>query len=324
VTRAVSSKVVFDGYEKMRSIKVLAIGLCGFVACYVGPLESSDPPAAKPDTGVNGVTEETGVRDAAPAGELSGVPCDVQGVLQKNQCLGCHGAVPSGPMSLLSYDDLVAPGKSAPSRKMAELMVERMRNPARPMPPSGVPASAEVTVIERWIAAGYPRGACSTGDAGTTGSDASVPAIVSQCSSNSRWTNGNEGDARMNPGRACLDCHTGVNARRNRPRAPDAIGGTVYATVREPDRCNGANGTSSAASIVITDANNRIYSLPVNSVGNFSASSSTVPGLQFPIRAKVVSGGKERAMGSPQMTGDCNSCHTERGANGAPGRIYLP
>jgi predicted CXXCH cytochrome family protein len=25
-----------------------------------------------------------------------------------------------------------------------------------------------------------------------------------------------------------------------------------------------------------------------------------------------------------QTTGDCNSCHTQSGANGAPGRILLP
>jgi predicted CXXCH cytochrome family protein len=30
---------------------------------------------------------------------------------------------------------------------------------------------------------------------------------------------------------------------------------------------------------------------------------------------------QERAMGVAQSTGDCNSCHTEKGA---PGRIMLP
>jgi predicted CXXCH cytochrome family protein len=29
-------------------------------------------------------------------------------------------------------------------------------------------------------------------------------------------------------------------------------------------------------------------------------------------------------MMTPQETGDCNSCHTEQGRNGAPGRILLP
>jgi hypothetical protein len=29
-------------------------------------------------------------------------------------------------------------------------------------------------------------------------------------------------------------------------------------------------------------------------------------------------------MAAAQTVGDCNSCHTENGAQGAPGRIYLP
>ena len=46
--------------------------------------------------------------------------------------------------------------------------------------------------------------------------------------------------------------------------------------------------------------------------------------LELPFRAKVVFAGKERSMGTAQSTGDCNSCHTATGANGAPGRIVLP
>jgi hypothetical protein len=34
--------------------------------------------------------------------------------------------------------------------------------------------------------------------------------------------------------------------------------------------------------------------------------------------------GKTRAMVAPQTNGDCNSCHTENGANKAPGRVLLP
>jgi len=29
-------------------------------------------------------------------------------------------------------------------------------------------------------------------------------------------------------------------------------------------------------------------------------------------------------MTAPQTSGDCNGCHTQTGANGAPGRITLP
>jgi hypothetical protein len=34
--------------------------------------------------------------------------------------------------------------------------------------------------------------------------------------------------------------------------------------------------------------------------------------------------GRERAMVTMQTSGDCNSCHTQNGANAAPGRIVLP
>jgi hypothetical protein len=97
--------------------------------------------------------------------------------------------------------------------------------------------------------------------------------------------------------------------------------GTVYPTVREPNNCNGINGTITGTTVVIVDANNRTHTLPVNAVGNFSAGAGTIA---FPFHAKVVRAGLERAMVAAQMTGDCNSCHTQDGLNGAPGRIVAP
>jgi hypothetical protein len=44
----------------------------------------------------------------------------------------------------------------------------------------------------------------------------------------------------------------------------------------------------------------------------------------LPFTAKVTFQGREIVMTTPQTDGDCNSCHTETGANGAPGRIKLP
>jgi hypothetical protein len=43
-----------------------------------------------------------------------------------------------------------------------------------------------------------------------------------------------------------------------------------------------------------------------------------------PYKAKVTYMGRERAMVAAQTSGDCNSCHTQNGANSAPGRILLP
>jgi hypothetical protein len=41
--------------------------------------------------------------------------------------------------------------------------------------------------------------------------------------------------------------------------------------------------------------------------------------------AKVVNAANaERVMSSTTSTGDCNLCHTQTGASGAPGRVTLP
>jgi hypothetical protein len=98
------------------------------------------------------------------------------------------------------------------------------------------------------------------------------------------------------------------------------IAGTLYPTGHEPDNCNGTNG-SSGAKVVVTGSNGNAVTLTPNSVGNFYSSTS-LPG---PYKAKVVGAtGRERVMSSTASTGDCNSCHTQNGANGAPGRITLP
>ena len=69
-----------------------------------------------------------------------------------------------------------------------------------------------------------------------------------------------------------------------------------------------------------TDANGHTLTIAVNSAGNFY----TTAAVATPFHAKVVYGAAERAMSAAQTSGDCNSCHTESGANSAPGRIMLP
>jgi hypothetical protein len=98
------------------------------------------------------------------------------------------------------------------------------------------------------------------------------------------------------------------------------LAGTVYPSAHEPIDCNGSNGLNNAVQVVITDASGQVTTLIVNGVGNFH----TATNIALPFHAKVVSGGRERAMSAAQMIGDCNSCHTETGANGAPGRIMVP
>jgi hypothetical protein len=289
-----------------------------FTACYVGPLES-DEPSSVGTGGAGGVAAVDG--GAAPSasgatGAPTGLPCDVAEVLTRNKCLDCHGAALSAPMPLLSHADMLAPGKSNPAKKNAELAVARMTSATSPMPPapSAKASAADVQIIEKWIQAGYPKGACGEGDASAP---VTTPSSTTVCTSGDTWSSGREEAPEMNPGKACVSCHRIDNARRGRERAPAGVGGTVYPTLHEPDLCFGVNGN---ATVVITDARNQVYTLPVNSTGNFYLYGAPA----YPIRAKVIANGRTRAMNSAQMTGDCNSCHTVSGLNGAPGRIMLP
>jgi hypothetical protein len=227
-------------------------------------------------------------------------------------------------MSLVTFANLMAPSITAPSQRVADVCVSRMKDPAKPMPPApATPASpAEIATFEAWIAAGAPSTCSADGGAGGAGNgadggapDARGPIV---CTSNQHWTQANRGSPSMHPGGACISCHAMSGAE-----APAfVVAGTVYPTAREPDDCNGINGSSSGTTVVIVDANNRSTTLQVNTVGNFSLPATTAVALPF--HAKVVRAGVERVMSTPQMSGDCNSCHTQDGANGAPGRIVAP
>ena len=150
---------------------------------------------------------------------------------------------------------------------------------------------------------------CDEPDAGTgTGTEFNTPTV---CTSKTTWTRGDRGSASMHPGVACITCH-------DANRGPAfSIGGTVYPSAHEPDDCN---GVKAGVQVVITDAAGKVTTLTVNAAGNFSSSAN----IQTPFHAKVVSGGRERAMVGAQTDGDCNKCHTETGTKSAPGRIVAP
>ena len=124
------------------------------------------------------------------------------------------------------------------------------------------------------------------------------------------------GAGEMFPGRNCIRCHQ--SGDDDAPRF--VIAGTVYATDHEPNDCLGAPG----ATVVITDAKNRRYVLPVNGAGNFYLTKAAAPSFATPYRAAVRYQGRENAMPFEQTVGSCNYCHTAIGVEGAPGRILLP
>jgi cytochrome c553 len=237
------------------------------------------------------------------AGASVGLPCDVEAVLAAH-CQSCHGNPPSGgaPISLVTYDDLMRiDGNGA---RYIDRAIVRMQDASKPMPPLPAVAASttEIQTLQAWVAAGTPMGNC-----GATGGDPlnAAPTCTSGQTSTARES------SIMDPGQACISCHA------NDIEAPKfTIAGTVYPTGHEPDNCYGI----SSVSVGITDANGMTITLTANAAGNFYSMAA----VAFPIQAKVIEGGKERVMVGAQASGDCNSCHTQSGANMAPGRITVP
>ena len=75
--------------------------------------------------------------------------------------------------------------------------------------------------------------------------------------------------------------------------------------------------------VVITDSEGASISLTTNAAGNFYASPSQYSPV-MPITAVVRTADGERAMATPQASGNCASCHTADGTGGAPGRVMAP
>lgn len=153
--------------------------------------------------------------------------------------------------------------------------------------------------------------------------------VTATCPSGLKWTAGTSESETMNPGFACRSCHLGENFQGQNPsgeREPSKayfFMGTVFSVPTNDDLC-AAKGVPSDAVVEILDMNDVVKAtLTVNEVGNFR-SSSTAAGFTLPYKARVKAGGKVNAMAGAQMTGDCNTCHTSTGREGAPGRILFP
>ncbi len=133
------------------------------------------------------------------------------------------------------------------------------------------------------------------------------------CASGQSWRLGDQPTQVMHPGTSCNGCH------QARQIFTFSIAGTVFAAPHEPDDCFGYGG----ATVEVTGADGTVFSLTSDVSGNFlvEAADATVA---LPLRARVINGGAVRQMMAAQMSGDCNSCHTQAGANGAPGRIQIP
>ena len=261
------------------------------------------------------------------------LPAAVQAMLN-NTCITCHGHPPAQgvPASLTNFAELTAKSASDPSKTNAQLALARLQDNAKPMPPAPLSraSASDIAALQSWISAGMQGGSCPDGgvgkDAGTDGSGATDTGMVIDpfslapiCTSKRSWTGGNRGNQQMNPGLACIACHS----KGDGPGF--AIAGTLYPTGHEPDLCNGVSGTT-GAQVVIVGANGQQVTLTPNAAGNFDYQGT----ISKPYKAKVVYMGRERAMITAQTSGDCNSCHTQNGTMlagttmKAPGRIVTP
>jgi len=264
------------------------------------------------DAGTGGGTD-AGTGGGSDGGVVVDIPCDISTIVSTH-CWTCHGPTPGGgaSFSLVTDAEFKTMSPLYAGQTYGQRAVVRMADTAAPMPPAGnasVP-SADQTTFSAWVTAGMPSGSCTT-DAGFP--DAGPPDPLNAaptCTSGQSYT-GSQGST-MRPGEACIACHQAQGG------PGFDIGGTVYPTGHEPNDCV----ASSAAGAVVTvkDSKGVTTSFTANSNGNFSGNAS----LTFPITAVVTFNGKSRAMTTAVASGDCNSCHTQTGANGAPGRVTLP
>ena len=326
--------------KPMRNVLILtaiAGAVTAAIACGAGKLEElTDVGGIAPD-GASGAV----LPNAGPAGSglATGLPCDVQALLE-NRCITCHsGTTPASPR-LLDFKDLTAPSKSDPSKTMAQASLARMKDTVSPMPPrpAEAPNAEEIATFEEWVNGGTlsapactdppPDGGADVGPLPEAGPDATLG-----CASGTMWTQGDNGSSSMHPGRACNACHSGNSGPNFR------FAGTVYrGGVHDVDDCNGASPPP-PLTVVITDKDGRTMNLQVNGAGNFSVEADDGKGgggqggqgqggrgpkFSAPYRVRVSDGTLSRAMAGNFTQGDCNSCHTRDGANGAPGRILAP
>jgi cytochrome c5 len=289
---------------------VVASAITAAIACKDD--KSSTEPTVAPEDGRTG---------PAGSGLITGLPCDVQALLE-NRCIACHDGTRAGVPPMLDYDDLVAPSKLYPGKTVAVAALSRMKSTTTPMPPPPAvpPEVEEIETFETWVILGAPRaGKCTDPppefDPDEQRVDAAPLPALEGCTSGQAWTGGDNGSPIMHPGRACNACHQELGGPNLK------IAGTIYPSAHEPDDCNGSKPPPTLT-VTVTDSKERVLELTANAVGNYYIERTGK--LTPPFRARISNGTKTREMMGSVTSGDCNSCHTVSGLNGAPGRIMAP
>lgn len=272
------------------------------------------------DNGNQNTTDTTETNEAGETTGLTGLPCDVEAVLQNN-CTVCHGPTATdagGPPPLIGYDDMKAMATADPTKTRAELSVQYMTDHTMPKPPAEPVDPDEITTIANWIDAGYPENSTAcTGvddDGGTVPQDGGIPdsgvdAGADGGCPNGQWDGGDQGSLDMHPGEACIACHTVKRGPKFR------FAGTVFPAAGEANDCN---GEQLPVTVTITDKRGKTATATTNNVGNFGINPNN---LQAPYTVKLTQGANTRAMTGTITAGDCNGCHQ---ATGAPNRVLAP
>ncbi|MET0385327.1 MAG: hypothetical protein ABW321_05180 [Polyangiales bacterium] len=65
----------------------------------------------------------------------------------------------TAPMPLVTWNDFMAPSKSNPAVPVYQMVIDRVKNVTRPMPPQPMEAlsAAEVAALESWVSSGMPK-----------------------------------------------------------------------------------------------------------------------------------------------------------------------
>jgi hypothetical protein len=93
--------------------------------------------------------------DGPPVAAAKILPCDVSKVMVKS-CQTCHGTTPIGgaPMPLVTFDDFHKPASTQPTKKVYQLVQERIHDTNRPMPPIDKMSDTDVAAIDAWVKGG--------------------------------------------------------------------------------------------------------------------------------------------------------------------------
>lgn len=142
-----------------------SVGLAGPVAGQPAPANGS--PASQPEASASQpmasdaapANQAESATEPASAGEGDSGWCAAKLTLD-TRCTVCHNEqkVAGAPMSLETYEDLQAPAVSDSSRRVYELVQERIHDKQRPMPPQDPLTSEQIAGLDAWIAGGAAAG----------------------------------------------------------------------------------------------------------------------------------------------------------------------